>query len=237
VIYCGVGGAQAADMAVKARPAPRIAAAYDWSGFYIGASVGYGWARSNGTTANADGDFPAPYSLDPTGVMGGGFLGGNYQIKSVVLGIEADWQAANLNAGGNFLLAPTTYRNETRIKDYGSARGRLGFAIERWMLFGTAGVAWGSWDTSYAIAGLNPFYTNRVTHHVGWTAGAGVEYAFLDNWLARAEYRYTDLGSSTFVAGTTVIAPNLSDPGNRVTINDVRVGIAYKFGHTPVARQ
>ena len=226
----GTVSASAADLA--ARPYTKapvaVAAVYNWTGFYIGADVGYGWGRSTGTLANAAGLFPVNYSLDPSGVIGGGFVGYNYQFSNVVLGVEADWQAADLNQSGNFLLAApaTTYAIGTKVKDYGSVRGRLGLAFDRWMVFGTGGFAWGSWDTSYALAGTVPFVTSSVSSHAGWTAGAGVEYAFADNWLARAEYRYTDLGRASFVSALT----NSSELGNRVTINDVRVGIAYKFG-------
>ncbi|XSC46934.1 outer membrane protein [Bradyrhizobium sp. RDT10] len=65
----------------------------------------------------------------------------------------------------------------------------------------------------------------KVDSSDGWTAGAGVEYAFTNNFLGRVEYRYTDLGRAAFVNLPT----NSSELGNRVTINDVRVGIAYKF--------
>ena len=94
------------------------------------------------------------------------------------------------------------------------------------MVFGTGGFAWGNWETSYGFIGTPAFVTSDVSSHAGWTAGAGVEYAFADNWLGRVEYRYTDLGRAGFVSAAT----NSSELGNRVTINDVRVGIAYKFG-------
>ncbi|MCK1639028.1 porin family protein [Bradyrhizobium sp. 157] len=225
----GTVSASAADLAARPytkAPAP-IAAVYSWTGFYIGADVGYGWGRSTGTLTNAAGLFPVPYSLDPSGVIGGGFVGFNYQISNVVLGVEADWQASDLNDSGNFLLGGIpTYAISTTVNDYGSVRGRLGLAFDRWMVFGTAGYAWGSWDTSYAFIGTPPFVTASVSSHDGWTAGAGIEYAFVDNWLARVEYRYTDLGRASFVSPLT----NSAEVGNRVTINDVRVGIAYKFG-------
>ena len=232
VLAASTASAFAADLGARPYTKAPIAApvlTYDWTGFYIGADVGYGWGRSTGTLANAAGGFPVPYSLDPSGVIGGGFLGYNYQFSNVVLGVEADWQAADLNASGAFpLFLP--YNIGTKIKDYGSVRGRLGLAFDRWMVFGTAGAAWGSWETSYAVGGATPFVTSSVSSHAGWTAGAGVEYAFTNNWLARAEYRYTDLGRDTFVSTAT----NSSELGNRVTINDVRVGIAYKFGGAPV---
>ncbi|MEH2498087.1 outer membrane immunogenic protein [Bradyrhizobium sp. AZCC 1678] len=227
-LVVGTVSASAADLAARPytkAPAP-IAAVYNWTGFYIGADVGYGWGRSTGTLTNAAGFFPVPYSLDPSGLIGGGFVGYNWQVSNVVLGIEADWQAADLNESGNFLLGGVpTYTIGTKVKDYGSVRGRLGFAFDRWMVFGTAGAAWGRWDTSYALIGGVPFVTASTSSNVGWTAGAGVEYAFTNNWLGRVEYRYTDLGRSSFISAAT----NSRELGNRVTVNDVRVGIAYKF--------
>ena len=227
-LVIGTVSASAADLAARPYTKAPVAAlaVYNWTGFYIGADVGYGWGRSTGTLANAAGAFPVNYSLDPSGVIGGGFVGYNWQISNVVLGIEADWQASDLNESGNFLLgAVPTYTIGTKVKDYGSVRGRLGVAFDRWMVFGTAGAAWGEWDTSYAFIGGVPFVTASTSSNVGWTAGAGVEYAFTNNWLARAEYRYTDLGRSSFISAAT----NSRELGNRVTVNDVRVGIAYKF--------
>lgn len=234
-LILGTTGASAADMA--ARPytkAPMaVAAVYSWTGFYIGADVGYGWGRSTGTLTNVAGLFPAPYSLDPSGVLGGGFVGFNYQVSNVVFGVEADWQASDLNQGGNFLDGGVpTYGIRTKVQDYGSVRGRLGLAFDRWMVFGTAGYAWGSWDTSYAFIGSAPFVTSSVSSNGGWTAGGGVEYAFADNWLGRVEYRYTDLGRAGFISAAT----NSAEAGNRVTINDVRAGIAYKFGGPGISK-
>jgi outer membrane immunogenic protein len=163
------------------------------------------------------------------GAIGGGFVGGNYQINQFVLGVEGDWQWANLTgnsgaipslgAGGPFTISSS-------VKDYGSIRGRLGVAFDRFLVFGTGGWAWGNYSTSYAPIGL----TNSVSSSNGWAAGGGVEYAFTDNILGRVEYRYTGLGSSSFANVPTGFA----EAGNKVTINDIRAGIAYKFGGGPV---
>ena len=67
--------------------------------------------------------------------------------------------------------------------------------------------------------------TDSATGSKGWTAGAGVEYAFTNNLLGRVEYRYTNLGTVSFVAPGI-----MSDPGNKVTISDIRAGLAFKFG-------
>jgi outer membrane immunogenic protein len=202
-------------------------APFSWTGFYVGGDGGYGYATSSGTLADASGSSPVPYSFNVNGPIAGGFVGGNYQMGQYVFGAEADWQWANLTGnsgvvpglGGPFTMATT-------VKSYGSARGRLGFAVDHWLFFGTAGWAWGTWSTSYAFSGLAPFSTDSGTSHKGWTAGAGIEYAFTNNLLGRVEYRYTDLGSVTYLDTVN----NASDLGNKVTINDIRVGLAFKFG-------
>ena len=122
VLALGTVSASAADMAARYTKAPvAVAAVYNWTGFYIGADVGYGWGRSTGTLTNAAGLFPVNYSLDPSGVLGGGFVGFNYQVSNVVLGIEADWQAADLNQSGNFLIGgvppmPSEPRSRTTVR-------------------------------------------------------------------------------------------------------------------------
>ena len=178
------GSAMAADLSRPSAPAPvytkaPMMAPFSWTGFYVGGDGGYGYATSAGTLADATGTIQVPYSFNVNGPIAGGFVGGNYQMGQYVFGAEADWQWANLTGnsgavagvGGPFTMATT-------VKSYGSARGRLGFAVDHWLFFGTAGWAWGTWSTSYASTGLAPFSTNSATSNKGWTAGAGVEYAF-----------------------------------------------------------
>ena len=223
------GSAMAADMA---RPAPVYSKApmltpFSWTGFYIGGDGGYGYATSSGTGANAAGFFPVPYSFNVHGPLAGGFVGGNYQLGTFVVGAEADWQWANLTGNSAAVAAaggPFTF--STKAKSYGSARGRVGYAVDHWLLFATAGWAWGTWSTSYGLTGAAPFFTNGATSHAGWTAGAGIEYAFTNYLLGRVEYRYTDLGKVTYVDAPS----NSSELGNKVTINDIRAGLAFKFG-------
>jgi outer membrane immunogenic protein len=218
------GAAMAADLS----PAPAyskapMVPAFSWSGFYLGGDGGYGYANSGGTLATFAGVPQAPYGFNAPGPIAGGFVGGNYQMGALVLGAEADWQWANLSrssptvAGGVF--GPVVMA--TTVKSYGSARGRVGFAVDHWLIFGTAGWAWGTWSTTYAA-----LFTNSVSSHSGWTAGAGFEYAFTNALLARVEYRYTDLG--TFASASP--ASGASELGNKVTINDIRAGLEYKFG-------
>ena len=202
-------------------------APFSWTGFYIGGDGGYGFGKSAGTAANSIGLFPVPYSYNVNGPIAGGFVGGNYQMGQLVIGAEADWQWANLtgNSGGIPAFG-TNFTFATTVKSYGSARGRLGYAVDHWLFFGTAGWAWGTWSESYAFTGGPPFFTNSATSKKGWTAGAGIEYGFTNNLIGRVEYRYTDLGTVTYAD----IPSNSSDLGNKVTISDIRAGLAFKFG-------
>jgi outer membrane immunogenic protein len=223
------GSAMAADMTPA--PAPvyskvPMAPLFSWTGFYVGGDGGYGFATSAGTLVTL---FPSsvPYSFNVNGPIAGGFVGGNYQMGSYVFGAEADWQWANLTGnsgsvaggGGPFMMSST-------VKSYGSARGRLGFAVDHWLFFGTAGWAWGTWSTSYGPAVGAPVFTNNASSNKGWTAGAGIEYAFTNYLLGRVEYRYTNLGTVTAVDPVT----GASELGNKLTISDIRAGLAFKFG-------
>ena len=113
----------------------------------------------------------------------------------------------------------------TTVRDYASVRGRLGFAFDRFLAFGSAGWAWGNPLTSYALVGAAPF-VNQDGRSTGWTAGIGVDYAISESAVARIEYRYTSLATPGFVG----VATNSAEAHNRVPISDLRAGIAYKFG-------
>jgi outer membrane immunogenic protein len=167
------------------------------------------------------------------GPVAGLFVGGNYQINRVVLGVEGDWQWSNLT-GNNQILAPLgavgTFPGEpftisTTVKDYAAVRGRLGFAFDRFLVFGTGGWAWGNPSTSFALVGGAPF-VNQGGSSSGWTAGVGVDYAFTESVFGRIEYRYARLATAGFVSAAT----DSADAPSHLPINDLRAGIAYKFG-------
>jgi opacity protein-like surface antigen/outer membrane receptor protein involved in Fe transport len=211
--------------------------AYSWTGFYVGSDGGYGSATAKGALMDTTGVLLAPYSYHVNGPLAGLFIGDNYQLDKFVIGAEGDWQWSNL-IGNNQTLAPLgtmgvfpggPFTISTTVKDYASIRGRLGLAFDRFLVFGTGGWAWGNPSTAYALTGTAPFVTHSGNAS-GWTAGAGVEYAFIGNVFGRIEYRYTNLGTPSFLS----VAANSADGANRVPINDLRAGIAYKFDGGPV---
>jgi outer membrane immunogenic protein len=224
-LLASVASASAADLPVAPpaykAPGPLVVPPYNWTGFYLGAQIGYGFGQSSGTQ-NAGGTFfpVVPYSIDPHGALAGGHTGFNYQSGAVVVGAEADIEAANLRGDTSFSAFGQTYFFNVKADTLASVRGRVGWAQDRLILYGTAGVAFGH-VTTPPLETLNGWRT-------GWTAGAGLEYALPHNWSARVEYRYADLGRvSTF-------DPNLnSTDDNKLSFHALRVGVSHKFGPLP----
>jgi outer membrane immunogenic protein len=156
-------------------------------------------------------------NFNTNGWLAGGTVGGNIQWGAVVLGIEGDWDWSNINGTNSSLAACLPGGCETKADWLATVRGRAGWAIDRVLLYGTGGAAFAP-----VQAGFNggPF---QSTTQVGWTAGAGLEFAFAPNWTAKAEYLYADLGSSNCTVdcfGNTSV---------KFTESIVRAGINFKF--------
>ena len=193
------GAAVAADLPRRATaPAPYVAAVpvFIWTGFYAGVNAGYGWATQKG---GADATYG---KLD--GAQVGGTVGYNYQMGQIVLGVEGDdaWNNASGSAVGK----------TTKSTNVATARGRIGYAVDRVLLFTTGGYAGGAVERS--VAGVT-----ASDWHNGYALGGGMEYAFTSNVSAKAEYLYTDLASK---ADTSISRAGL-------TQNTVRMGVNYRF--------
>jgi opacity protein-like surface antigen len=222
-----------ADVRLPPAKVHRARSPYNWTGFYLGADSGYAWQRSTGNLTTASGASLMPYGYNATGPFAGSFMGANYQFSQFVVGVEGDWQWSNLT-GSNQVLVPLgaagalpsgPFTVSTTTKDYGSIRGRLGVALDRFLVFGTGGWATGNPSTAFALTAAAPFVTTGAKSN-GWTAGGGIEYAITDTIIGRIEYRYTDLQTSGFVN----IPANIADGGTQTPISDFRAGFALKFG-------
>lgn len=203
--------AYAADMPLKAPPyAPEIVAPeMTWSGFYIGANVGYGWANV-GTSG---------VSNDLNGIIGGGQLGYNWQLGKFILGAEADFQASGESRSDTATVLGTSFTVDQKIQWFGTARGRIGYAFGPWMVYGTGGVAWQNYKLS--VSALGSEISDNSTK-IGWTAGGGIEWMFLPKWSAKIEYLYMDTGNTDVTLfGTTFSA--------RAKNSIARLGINYHF--------
>jgi len=238
MLLVGVVTANSADLtapALKASPAP---ISYNWSGCHIGVQGGGAWGTSRHTQDDFRDSrrlgFPMTDDFNVSGAEIGGTVGCDYQINNWVIGVENDISWTNKKGSANVLPSFTPVSNtfETNEKWLDTQRARLGFAWDHWFLYGTGGVA-------FARVGVNlcsPLAIScaSTSHTVtGWTAGAGVEYAFWSNWSIKLEYLHVDLGTSFF--------PELQTPavagGNgvflasdvKLTNNIVRAGLDYKF--------
>jgi outer membrane immunogenic protein len=217
------GAALAADIArpmYKAPPAGVMPVAYDWTGFYIGGHVGYGWADKSWTDS-----FGLAATHHADGFLGGGQVGFNYQINQFVFGVEGDVSWANLSGSQTVpLLGGGTDTINSNVDWTSTLTGRLGLAFDRWLVYGKGGVAWAGdrFSTSRYTA---PFVTEISDTRWGWTAGAGVEYAFAPQWSAKLEYNYMDFGTRNYTFAAGGISTDIDQQ-----IHAVKFGINYKFG-------
>jgi len=234
--FLAVAPAFAADLPAREYPkAPAIVSpAYDWSGFYVGANVGGAW--NSGTTTNTalDGTFVSSGAAKNSGVIGGGQIGYNYMLSpNFVVGIEADVDATSLK--GSVLSIDGSNQHSTKLDEFGTVRGRAGIAQNNWLFYGTGGYAWSEGTVTRtqfaAVVSMPPIpapagtvETSSNTRN-GWVAGAGVEWGIAQNWTARVEYLYLDLGNAT-----SVFPLSNRQQTSSLTINVARFGVNYKFG-------
>ena len=216
--------ANAADLRLPVKAIPPLPI-FSWSGFYIGADVGYAWGRDSTTEY-----FTATNTLTglkwdyaPKGAVGGFYAGGNYQSGAMVLGLETDIEMAGIKGGFNDPALGGA--GNTKIGWQGSLRGRLGFAAEKAMFYGTGGLAYADISHTYNNLVVGTTETTSAVR-TGWTAGVGAEVAVTQNLLVRAEYRYADFGHYRY--NSVVTFPGLTGQ-QEPTFNTVRVGAAYKF--------
>ncbi len=211
-----------------AAPAPVYAAPmFTWAGFYVGAQVGYVWGESDVVSFSDADARVGGANVDANGFVGGLHAGYNWQRGSLVYGLEADLEYAALDGAANVVdgatvLARATVESQLR----GSLRARLGVAFDRTLLYVTGGLALGQVEASF-VNGANRASGSET--QFGWTVGAGVEYAISNNWSARVEYRYTDLGDFNVATPTAVVA-GATRSNIDTTDHSVRVGLSYRFG-------
>jgi high affinity Mn2+ porin len=210
----------AADLPLKAPAQTRV---YEWTGFYVGGSFGYG-GGSFGPGTNPlplQGVF-LPHSV--TGVTGGYQIGYNRELANhVVLGIEADTTFPTYLDQAAFGRMPPAAFNTTL--DYiGTVRGRIGYAFGRFMPYVTGGFAWG-----HAHIAINDGSGGAPGgYQPGWTAGLGLEFAVSGNWTAKLEYDYVELARQSYDLSTFGL------PGLNVEprLHLAKVGLNYQFGDT-----
>jgi outer membrane immunogenic protein len=238
------GPAVAADLPVAPVKAAPFAARFSWTGCYLGAHVGGAWERKDATDpvllvqdgilgpGNTAGT--TTVRVNSTGPMYGGQIGCDYQFApSWVVGVEGAVSAGALR-GSTVVPLPAnagdTANVTVRTDFIPSLTGRLGYAFDQWLFYGRGGVAWT--NDKYSVTGVFtgiPFDAEGLGMRTGWTAGAGVEWAFTNDWSARLEYDYYDFGHSNVL---------MSDATNgfasivtfRQSAQMVKLGLNFRVG-------
>ena len=243
---------QAADIPVKGRPTVDPI----WTGAYVGGNIGYSWGRSHSTetfnSAVGAALFVAPDNFKINGAIGGGQIGYNWQRRNWVFGLEADIQRS-LQRGSTTFVCPAGVCSppfgviqvspgpaisgtlNQKLAWFGTVRARAGVLVNPTLLaYATGGLAYGSIksDLTLAIPATADVFSSSTTK-VGWTVGAGVEKRVGDNWSAKLEYLYMDLGTASNSFATTIPALGGGFIGlntkSKITDNILRVGLNYNF--------
>jgi outer membrane immunogenic protein len=241
-----MSSAYAADLPSRA-PAPAYippVPIFTWTGFYIGVNVGGAFRANNRDDfANAVffggaaplGGFVAANNNNDTGrFLVGGQAGVNWQINNFVLGIEGDGDA--LLGGNTNRIAGFVGNNSSTTGFFGTVRGRGGIAFDRFLVYGTGGVAFGSnqnnWGNTFlgTVGGAPAIFTanNQTNTRVGYAVGGGVEYAFLNNLSVKVEYLFVDLGRTNLAFAAPGVGAGFAI-NHREQDHVIRAGLNYKF--------
>ena len=212
----------AADMPRPVTKAPAMVAApmFNWSGFYVGGNVGYGWGKYKEELFDG-GSSVASESIGLDGAFVGGQIGANVQTGSIVWGVEADIQKSWIGGDERWAFPGLTVTAEVEVDWFATLRGRVGIAHGPSLFFLTGGIAHGEGTGKLTINGASGSASDDRT---GWTVGAGYEAALGDNWSWKLEYLYIDYGTEKTNLGGGFSAE--SSIHNHI----VRVGLNYRFG-------
>jgi outer membrane immunogenic protein len=247
--------ASAADLPRKAPaytppPPPPV---FSWTGCYLGGQIGGGWGHKDFSTdrLNFFTDHPGEnFRDDISGVLAGGQVGCDWQFApNWVIGIEGAAAWADIKGSTDVATHDATGTVEAKTDFLASVTGRVGWTSDRWLLFGKGGVAWAR--DKYSFRGLTdvpgcmgippqiiacavepntPFDFNASETRTGWTVGAGVEWAFLNNWSVKLEYDFYDFGNHqlNFADSTgnndEVVPVNIDQ-----RIQTIKLGVNYRF--------
>jgi outer membrane immunogenic protein len=216
------GAAFAADAGGPLYKAQPVAPAFSWSGFYLGFEGGGAWGRSDQRSdiGSVTGGF------DLSGGLVGAEYGTNWQFGHLVLGTESDSSWVDLQATTSELVPPSSpgFTARTNETYFGTSRGRIGYAEDRWLFFATGGVA----SALVEATSTGPIGSiSQTKWRWGWTGGGGIEWAFAPQWSAKLEYLYADFGGHTSYLNP--VPAGFLNRASGVTLNEsiVRIGVNY----------
>ena len=246
-LACFSGIAIAADMPLKAPEAP----AYQWGGCYLGVNLGGGSSGTNfgstvdpgtylaaGDAATVGGSGRGGANAD--GILAGGQVGCNLQSGMLVYGLEGDFDYFHSNPQWNNNTNTLANGNAFAISQslttsyLATVRPRIGIAADRNLAYITGGAAFAriSYTEGYVDANAPPGtgIASASRTLVGWTAGAGWEYAWADNWTVRAEYLYASFPTTSALGAITGAGgANTLHGSTDLVIQLIRAGVNFKF--------
>lgn len=229
-------GAMAADM--SSRPSPYESyRPYDWSGFHVGVHTGYGqsqtkWDALIARNGNFRGIVDNGYSHTASYWLNGVHTGIDFQTGRMVFGAGASLSYAPIE---HQVITPPGMLNQIvsdlteNITWIGTVTGRVGYAFDNnVLLYGKGGAAIANVDYVWVVHALGSLLDRGSQTRFGWTAGAGAEYAFRNNWSASIEYNYVDLGAKNepFGVGVGLVLSHNA----KTDLHLVKAGLNYRFG-------
>lgn len=190
---------------------------------YVGANSGYGWGANALGITGPTGSSSTSVNLD--GWYGGGQIGYNAQFDQLVLGVEADLQAADIGESRSF-TGNNIGQASVNVDWFSTLRGRVGYAAGPTLLYVTGGLAFA--DVAYSASGASSntttFSMSSDKIETGYTVGGGLEWAFAPDWSLKSEYLYVDLGDETLTSPAGTFTSNTD-----LDFHTVRVGLNYHF--------
>lgn len=191
--------------------------AHSWSGIYVGLNLGgaFGDFSANAKSGPLTADLG---SVSASGILGGAQAGAQLQYQHFVYGVEADFQGSSQDHSDTYNVAGTPVTVTASMPWFATVRGRLGWAFDDVLFYGTGGMAIVDGKLSGSALGVT---ASVEKSRIGWTAGAGLEWAFARQWTAKIEYLYMDSGDIEIadIAGISV--------NGRIQDNIVRGGLNY----------
>jgi len=204
------------------------------------------------------GFFSTGQSRNSTTFTGGGQAGVNYQLGRFVVGAEADIEYMRLRgsfassaairggggAGGDIPPGTVVFNTPSSSGSISTdwlvtVRPRIGWAFDRFLVYGTGGVAFTNQNVSLSdidsttFQGVIGVLTASRSRDVGWVAGGGLEYAFSNSLSAKAEYLHLDFGDVTGQAGVIGGIGGMEGASviftSHLTADIVRAGLNYQF--------
>ncbi len=248
--FAAVAPAIAADLPVAMPVKATFAQRFTWTSCYIGMHGGGSWMNNDVTdpvllvqdNVNLGGTGfttvgPTTVGVKESGGVVGGQLGCDYQFPSnIVLGVEGSASGSTMKGTTLFALPdspPDTALLTVKTDFIPALTGRVGYAADNFLFYAKGGVAWAS--SKYSLTGTFgaagtivpgiPFDFEGLSFRTGWTAGAGVEWAFAQDWSARLEYDYYDFG--TFTATMNDVANGPGPLSFKTTMQTVKLGVNF----------